>query len=87
MIVKVALSVMQWMVGYLTDNHVKDSHFYLMTVYTGLRRGAGTRSNVGFILTGHKGNTGVRQLSDGERVSVHVNMVLVQIELVSSLVF
>ena len=57
------------MVGYLVDNHVKDDRFYLMTVYTGLRRGAGTRSNVSFILMGDKGNSRVRMLTDGERVS------------------
>ena len=61
---------MQWMVGYLLDNYVGDDRFYLMTVYTGLRSGAGTQSNVSFILTGSKADTGVRQLSDGERVSV-----------------
>ena len=61
---------MQWLVGYLTDNHVRDEHFYLMTVYTGLRRGAGTQSNVRFVLSGKKGRTRVRLLSDGERVSV-----------------
>ena len=61
---------MQWMVGYLLDNYVGDDRFYLMTVYTGLRSGAGTRSNVSFILTGSKADTGVRQLTDGERVSV-----------------
>ena len=60
----------QWMVGYLLDNYVGDDRFYLMTVYTGLRSGAGTQSNVSFILTGSKADTGVRQLSDGERVSV-----------------
>ena len=63
----------QWMVGYLLDNYVGDDRFYLMTVYTGLRSGAGTRSNVSFILTGRKADTGVRQLSDGERVSVAMN--------------
>ena len=67
------LFAVQWMVGYLLDNYVGDDRFYLMTVYTGLRSGAGTRSNVSFILTGRKADTGVRQLSDGERVSVAMN--------------
>jgi hypothetical protein len=57
------------MVGYLRDNHVGDSHYYLMTVYTGLRRCAGTQSTVRFILTGKDGHSKVRLLSDGERVN------------------
>ena len=57
------------MVGYLIDNHVKDDRYYLMTVYTGLRRGAGTKSNVRFILMGDRQHSRVRLLSDGERVS------------------
>ena len=65
----VSVSVSQWMVGYLIDNHVKDDHYYLMTVYTGLRRGAGTKSNVRFILMGDRQHSRVRLLSDGERVS------------------
>ena len=59
----------QWMVGYLKDNLVDDSYFYLLTVHTGMRKGAGTLSNVKFILTGANGDTGVRILSDGKRVS------------------
>ena len=57
------------MVGYLNDNHVNDHHFYLMTVYTGMRRSAGTKSNVQFVLKGKNGTSRVRQLKDGERVS------------------
>ncbi|XP_070188678.1 polycystin-1-like protein 2 [Littorina saxatilis] len=57
----------RWMVGYLTDNHVRDSHFYMMTVYTGMRSGAGTKSNVRFVFTGKNGQSRVRLLSDGER--------------------
>nr|KAG5713885.1 hypothetical protein BaRGS_024512 [Batillaria attramentaria] len=57
----------RWLVGYLKDNLVDDSYFYLLTVHTGLRRGAGTRSNVKFIITGERGDSGVRALSDGKR--------------------
>ncbi|XP_076445170.1 polycystin-1-like protein 2 [Babylonia areolata] len=57
----------RWLVGYLRDNLVDDSYFYLVTVHTGIRRGAGTLSNVKFILTGQGGDTGVRVLSDGKR--------------------
>ncbi|KAL8594137.1 hypothetical protein ACOMHN_047877 [Nucella lapillus] len=57
----------RWLVGYLKDNLVDDGYFYLVTVHTGIRRGAGTLSNVKFILTGQLGDTGVRVLSDGKR--------------------
>ena len=63
------LFMSQWMVGYLKDNLVDDGYFYLLTVHTGMRKAAGTLSNVKFILTGSNGDTGVRLLSDGKRVS------------------
>ena len=42
----------QWGVTPLIDNFVDDTYYYLITVYTGMRRGAGTRSRVGFIVAG-----------------------------------
>ena len=43
---------------------MSDTYFYRMTVFTGLRKGAGTRSKVSFVLSGDNGDTGVRQLAD-----------------------
>ncbi|XP_070186772.1 polycystin-1-like protein 2 [Littorina saxatilis] len=57
----------RWLVGYLKDNLVDDSYFYLLTVHTGMRKEAGTLSNVKFIIMGEEGDTGVRILSDGKR--------------------
>lgn len=75
------------MVGYLVDNHVRDDRFYLMTVYTGLRRGAGTRSNVSFILMGDKGNSRVRMLSDGERVSEGFVAIIIVVVIITATIF
>ena len=49
---------------------MQEDHFYLMTVYTGMRRGAGTKSRVSFVLTGTKSRTRVRRLTDGVRVGM-----------------
>ena len=46
---------------------LNDQNYYIIKVYTGMRRGAGTRSRVAFILTGSKGSTGPRELYDGVR--------------------
>ncbi|XP_053378970.1 uncharacterized protein LOC123526495 isoform X2 [Mercenaria mercenaria] len=58
---------LKWGITPLRDNFVSDQHFYILKVYTGMRRGAGTRSRVAFILTGTNGNTGPRELYDGVR--------------------
>ncbi|XP_062620648.1 uncharacterized protein LOC134282235 [Saccostrea cucullata] len=50
--------------GFLCDNDVDDDYFYLVTVVTGLRAGAGTQSKVNFILYGEYGDSGVRILSE-----------------------
>ena len=60
-------SVFQWGVTPLIDNFVDDTYYYLITVYTGMRRGAGTKSRIGFIVCGEDGDTGIRELSDGVR--------------------
>ena len=39
-------------------------NFYKMTVFTGLRRWSGTKSNIFFILTGDCGDTGEAALND-----------------------
>ncbi|XP_041364036.1 uncharacterized protein LOC121379460 [Gigantopelta aegis] len=57
----------RWKIGYLKDNLVMDKYFYLISIYTGLRKNSGTRSNISFVLSGDFGDTGVRQLTDGKR--------------------
>ncbi|KAH9519473.1 Polycystic kidney disease protein 1-like 2 [Bulinus truncatus] len=54
-----------WGVFPLVDNYAYESYFYLITVHTGLRKSAGTKSNVFFCLFGQDDETGVRKLSDG----------------------
>ncbi|KAH9502270.1 hypothetical protein Btru_073296, partial [Bulinus truncatus] len=57
--------IFQWGVFPLADNFAEDTYFYLITVHTGLRRSAGTKSNVYFSLYGQDDETDVRKLSDG----------------------
>jgi hypothetical protein len=59
---------LKWGVTPLIDNFVDDTYYYLITVHTGMRRGAGTKSRVGFIVAGEEGDTGVRELYDGVRL-------------------
>lgn len=54
----------------LVDNILTDTYFYEITVFTGMRRGAGTRSNISFVLAGDNTDTGVRQLKDEKGVKV-----------------
>ncbi|XP_063446781.1 uncharacterized protein LOC134726311 [Mytilus trossulus] len=54
----------------LIDNFVDDTYYYLVTVYTGMRRGAGTKSKIGFIIHGQDGDTGIRELADGVRTNI-----------------
>ena len=64
----------QWSVLPLIGNVPLASHSYEMIVYTGKKKKAGTDSNVSFVLAGIKGDTGIRQLSDGSRkVLRHLN--------------
>ena len=51
----------------LIDNFADDTYYYLLTVYTGMRRGAGTKSKIGFIVAGEEYDSGVRELHDGVR--------------------
>ncbi|XP_061167318.1 uncharacterized protein LOC133176177 [Saccostrea echinata] len=55
----------KWSVNFLADSDATDNYFYLISVHTGMRRGAGTKSNVSFVLMGEEQNTEVRQLTDG----------------------
>lgn len=63
----------QWGVLPLCDNILTDTCFYEITVYTGMRRGAGTRSNISFVLAGDYADTGVRQLKDIKGAKVMLN--------------
>ncbi|XP_076456106.1 polycystin-1-like protein 2 [Babylonia areolata] len=56
--------VEKWGATPLADNVLSDRYFYRMTIFTGARYGAGTRSQVSFVLSGDTGDTGVRQLAD-----------------------
>ena len=67
---KCMLSV-QWSYSLLIDNDIADSHFYLIRVYTGLRSGAGTDSNIGFVMVGERDDTGVRRLNDESGVVIN----------------
>ncbi|XP_062590863.1 uncharacterized protein LOC134252407 [Saccostrea cucullata] len=59
------LDLEKWTVNFLADSDASDKYFYLISVHTGMRRGAGTKSNVSFVLMGEELNTEVRQLTDG----------------------
>ena len=58
----------QWSYALLVDNDIADSYFYLLRVYTGIRHGSGTKSNVGFVLVGDDGDTGIRIMDDDSHV-------------------
>ncbi|KAH9502348.1 Polycystic kidney disease protein 1-like 2 [Bulinus truncatus] len=58
-------AMFQWGVFPLVDNYAYDNYFYLITVHTGLRKSAGTTSNVNFTLSGESDDSGIRKLSDG----------------------
>ncbi|XP_061194795.1 uncharacterized protein LOC133202955 [Saccostrea echinata] len=57
----------KWATHFLKDTDGADTNFYLLTVYTGMRKGAGTLSNVNFVVSGDEADTGIRSLSDGVR--------------------
>ena len=49
------------------DNRSKHTYYYKVSVYTGMRQGAGTESKVYFVVNGENGDTGVRSLTDGDK--------------------
>jgi hypothetical protein len=57
----------QWGATPLEENLPTDQYFYQMTVHTGMRNNAGTKSNISFILAGDIADSGVRALTDGKR--------------------
>ncbi|CAD5124264.1 DgyrCDS12559 [Dimorphilus gyrociliatus] len=54
----------KWGTMPLRDNRPLHNYYYQVSVYTGVRAGAGTKSNVCFILSGDIGDTGIRSMSD-----------------------
>lgn len=56
----------------MCDNQQSDGYYYMIAVHTGLRPGAGTKSNVCFVVSGETGDSGVRLLSDGQRRVRHI---------------
>lgn len=57
----------QWGATPLEDNLPTDSYHYQISVYTGMKKGAGTKSNISFIISGEERDTGVRRIFDGKR--------------------
>ena len=57
----------QWGAAPLEDNLPSDTYHYQMTLYTGVKKHAGTASKVSFILSGDESDSGVRRLFDGKR--------------------
>lgn len=51
----------------MVDNSPDANYRYRITVYTGMRRGAGTDANVFLVLYGRDGKTKPRILMDGVR--------------------
>ena len=51
----------------LSDNHRSDQYFYQIFVFTGHRKGSGTKSKVHFIVSGDDDETQVRTFSDPHR--------------------
>jgi len=58
---------MQWGASPLEDNVPTDTYHYQLAVYTGVRKGSGTKSKPSLILSGDFADTGVRRLFDGKR--------------------
>lgn len=56
----------QWVPQFLCDNGENDVCYYMITVYTGMRRGSATMSNVNFIIVGEEEDSGIRLLSGSD---------------------
>lgn len=60
----------------MSDNLKTDKYVYLVTVYTGLSRNSGTKSNISFVIAGQLKDTGIRRLTNGDdKVTVFENNV------------
>lgn len=64
----------QWLVLPLISNRVEHNYEYEVYVYTGLKKGAETQSNVRFMLSGTDGATQVHDLADGQRKVNHLDL-------------
>ena len=51
----------------LSDNSADERYLYQVTVFTGMRGSAGTRSRVSLVVSGDRDDTGVRRLTDGTK--------------------
>ncbi|KAG1665078.1 hypothetical protein GQR58_019552 [Nymphon striatum] len=51
----------------LPDNNLNHSYLYEILIYTSSKPNSGTDSQISFVLTGHKDDTGVRKFGDSER--------------------
>jgi len=61
------LYICQWGATPLEDNLPTDHYHYQLSVYTGMKKGSGTKSNISFIMSGEVADTGVRRMFDGKR--------------------
>ncbi|XP_071482651.1 polycystin-1-like protein 2 [Diadema antillarum] len=59
--------IVKWGVTPMSDNHPAHTYAYQITVETGVRPGAGTKSKVGIIVTGEEADSGSRVLDDSKR--------------------
>ncbi|XP_072168407.1 polycystin family receptor for egg jelly-like [Diadema setosum] len=59
--------IVKWGVTPMSDNHPAHTYAYQITVETGVRPGAGTKSKVGIIVTGEEADSGSRVLEDSKR--------------------
>ncbi|XP_053382148.1 uncharacterized protein LOC123562231 [Mercenaria mercenaria] len=59
--------LVKWGATPLEDNLPTDNYHYQISVYTGIKKGAGTKSNISFIISGEERDTGVRRMFDGKR--------------------
>ncbi|KAK3103729.1 hypothetical protein FSP39_021426, partial [Pinctada imbricata] len=58
----------KWRTRFLCDTDSSDDYFYMITVFTCIWRKSGTKSQVYFVLSGDKDDSGVRILSDGQEM-------------------
>lgn len=56
----------------MNDNFSLDRYLYMLTVYTGLSRQAGTTSNVRFMVIDINGKADIRRLEGGQH-QVYIN--------------
>jgi len=59
--------IIKWGATPLSDNLPTDNYYYLISVQTGFGRDCGTKSKIGFVLSGENADSGVRKLTDDKR--------------------